>query len=132
MSCEVQITPTYIEDPCGGEVKDVRCVQDSSAYIDLAIVANSNQGDINQAVYNALQASKSTTDELQTQFDEIRTEVDGIIVSSITIPNDINIASALNEGKLRYYVSGNNSYLDICMKIGASSYQWTNILQQNY
>jgi hypothetical protein len=71
MICNAEIVPTYSEDLCGGEKKDARCVIDNSVYIDLGIEINSNQQDINQAVYNALQASKTTTDELQLQIDDL-------------------------------------------------------------
>lgn len=69
--CKTYIPTPLIEDLCNGEVKDARCVQDENAYIDLGLPSNSNQGDINQAVYNALQASKTTTDELQLQIDDV-------------------------------------------------------------
>lgn len=71
--CKTYIPTPQIVDICGGEIKDAKCVIDENAYIDLGIEADSNQGDINQAVYNALQASKTTTDELQLQIDEIPT-----------------------------------------------------------
>jgi hypothetical protein len=125
MECTTYIIPTILPDDCGGERKDAKCIIDENVYIDLGIEANSSQQDINQSVYNALQASKTTTDELQIQVDEI-------VSQSIIIPNDISIASALNEGKLRYYVSGNNSYLDICMLTGIGTYSWVNILQNNF
>lgn len=70
MSCKVEIVPIYEEDPCGGEKIDTRCITEKSAFLDLGIESNSNQQEINQAVYNALQASKTTTNELQQQIDD--------------------------------------------------------------
>lgn len=70
-NCKTYIPTPQIVDECNGEIKNARCVIDNSVYLDLGIEANSNQEDINQAVYNALQASKTTTDELQQQIDNL-------------------------------------------------------------
>ena len=48
------------------------------------------------------------------------------------IPNNTDIASSSNAGSFRYYVSGNNSYVDMCMQTGASTYEWINIVQNNW
>jgi len=40
--------------------------------------------------------------------------------------------SAANVGTMRYRVSGNNSYIDIIMQDGATSYTWVNIVQKNW
>lgn len=46
---------------------------------------------------------------------------------------DTNVTpSASNVGTMRYRVSGNNSYIDIIMQDGASSYTWVNIVQKNW
>jgi hypothetical protein len=58
--------PVLETDPCNGERVSVGCVTDSSTYVDLGIEPNSNQGEINQAIYNALQSNKSAIDSLQT------------------------------------------------------------------
>lgn len=50
----------------------------------------------------------------------------------VEIVTDSSIASNLNEGKLKYYLIGNNSYVDICMKTGLSEYTWVNITQNNW
>jgi hypothetical protein len=52
--------------------------------------------------------------------------------ATVLIPNDATVASASNVGKFRYYTSGNNSYVDMCMQTGASTYAWTNITQNNW
>lgn len=46
--------------------------------------------------------------------------------------NNTEAASALNVGGLRYRTSGNNSYIDVCMQIGASTYSWVNIIHYNW
>jgi hypothetical protein len=40
--------------------------------------------------------------------------------------------SASNVGTMRYRVSGNNSYIDVIMQDGATSYTWVNIVQKNW
>jgi len=45
----------------------------------------------------------------------------------IQCADDADAASADKVGTTRYRVSGNNSYLDMCMQIGASTYDWINI-----
>lgn len=46
---------------------------------------------------------------------------------------DTNVTpGAANVGTMRYRVSGNNSYIDIIMQDGASSYTWVNIVQKNW
>tara|TARA_R110000824_G_scaffold271961_1_gene460435 strand:- start:575 stop:1783 length:1209 start_codon:yes stop_codon:yes gene_type:complete len=47
--------------------------------------------------------------------------------SSIQSGNNTAAASALLAGSQRYYVSGNNSYVDVCMQTGATTYAWVNI-----
>ena len=50
----------------------------------------------------------------------------------IRMANDTGTPSASNVGTLRYYTSGNNSYVDMCMQTGASTYAWVNIVQNNW
>jgi hypothetical protein len=40
--------------------------------------------------------------------------------------------TALTVGTMRYRVSGNNSYVDMVMQDGATSYAWVNIVQKNW
>jgi len=55
-------------------------------------------------------------------------DVDG----GVRIADDASIASATNVGTLRYRTSGNNSYVDMCMQTGASTYAWVNIVQNTW
>lgn len=42
------------------------------------------------------------------------------------------VPSASNVGTMRYRVSGNNSYVDMIMQDGATTYTWVNIVQKNW
>ena len=50
----------------------------------------------------------------------------------VQIANDTDAASADKVGTLKYYVSGNNSYVDMCMQTGPTAYAWVNITQNNW
>lgn len=52
--------------------------------------------------------------------------------SSIQVSDDSNSAASSNVGAIRYRVSGNNSYIDMVMQTGASTYAWINIVQNNW
>jgi hypothetical protein len=47
--------------------------------------------------------------------------------STIQISDSSETASSSLAGSLRYRTDSNNSYLDMCMQTGASSYSWVNI-----
>jgi len=55
-------------------------------------------------------------------------DVDG----GVKIGDDTDTASANKVGTLRYRTSGNNSYVDMCMQTGATTYAWINIVQNNW
>lgn len=55
-------------------------------------------------------------------------QIDG----GVQISDDTDIASASKVGTIRYRTSGNNSYADMCMQTGATTYAWINIVQNNY
>lgn len=55
-------------------------------------------------------------------------QVDG----AVQVANDTDVASADKVGALRYYTSGNNSYVDMCMQTGATTYAWVNVVQNNW
>jgi len=54
------------------------------------------------------------------------------VSGSVKMGNDSDAASAGKAGALRYRVSGNNSYVDMCMRTGATTYAWVNIVQNNW
>ena len=54
-------------------------------------------------------------------------------VNGAVIVKDLNTAASSSyAGGLRYRVSGNNSYVDMCMQTGATTYAWVNIVQNNW
>ena len=55
-------------------------------------------------------------------------DVDG----GVKIGDDTDTASANKVGTVRYRTSGNNSYVDMCMQTGATTYEWINIVQNNW
>ena len=54
------------------------------------------------------------------------------VAGGIQMADDTATASAAKVGTLKYRVSGNNSYVDMCMQTGASTYVWVNIVQNNW
>ena len=50
----------------------------------------------------------------------------------IKLANDTSFATSSNVGTFRYRTSGNNSYVDMCMQTGASSYAWVNIVTNSW
>lgn len=63
-----------------------------------------------------------------------RFQVNGKIYSnkSIQTSDDTDVASSSNAGSIRYRLNGNNSYIDVVMQTGASTYEWVNIIQNNW
>jgi hypothetical protein len=54
------------------------------------------------------------------------------VAGGIQMADDTATASADKVGTLKYRVSGNNSYVDMCMQTGAATYEWVNIVQNNW
>jgi len=54
------------------------------------------------------------------------------VAGGVQIADDTDAASVNKVGTLKYRVSGNNSYVDMCMQTGATSYAWINIIQNNW
>jgi len=50
----------------------------------------------------------------------------------VQLSNDTASPSAFKVGTFRYRTSGNNSYVDMCMQTGASTYAWVNIVTNNW
>ena len=55
-------------------------------------------------------------------------QVDG----GIQMADDTDTASATKVGTMRYRTLGNNSYVDMCMQTGITTYEWVNIVQNNW
>ena len=49
------------------------------------------------------------------------------VTSSVQVSDDTDTATAANVGAIRYRSDSNNSYMDMCMQTGASTYAWVNI-----
>jgi hypothetical protein len=50
----------------------------------------------------------------------------------VQLANDTASPSAPKAGTFRYYTSGNNSYVDMCMQTGASTWAWVNIVTNSW
>ena len=50
----------------------------------------------------------------------------------VQLANDTAGASASKVGTFRYRTSGNNSYVDMCMQTGASTFAWVNIVTNSW
>jgi len=53
-------------------------------------------------------------------------------VTELIAIDDTHTASINNVGKIRYRVSGTNSYCDMVMQTSANTYAWINIIQNNW
>jgi hypothetical protein len=58
--------------------------------------------------------------------------ITGSLNSTIQLPDTSATPSAANAGSMRYRVSGNNSYVDMVMQTGATTYTWVNIVENNW
>jgi len=85
------------------------------------------------------------TENINTKAEKMRITSDGNVGIGVTAPqsklqvdggiqmaDDTDTASADKVGTLKYRVSGNNSYVDMCMQTGAATYEWVNIVQNNW
>ncbi len=52
--------------------------------------------------------------------------------SSIRVGDNTATPSSSDAGAIRYRVSGNNSYVDVCMRTGNTTYAWVNIVQNQW
>ena len=52
--------------------------------------------------------------------------------SSVQVGNSVVTASATNVGAIRYRADANNSYMDMVMQTGASTYEWVNVVQNTW
>jgi len=61
-------------------------------------------------------------------------QIEGAIAASSSIKVGVNTAPASSSyvGSIRYRSDANNSYVDMCMQTGASTYTWVNILSNNW
>lgn len=62
-------------------------------------------------------------------LDPSSTTVSLKVAGSVQVANNSDVASASNVGSLRYREDLAGSYVDMCMKTGAATYAWVNIVQ---
>lgn len=70
-NCKAEITPIFENDICNRNKINTLCVLDPSTYTELELEANSNQNEVNQAIYQAFLAQKGKTDSLQEELDNL-------------------------------------------------------------
>ena len=92
-----------------------------SSYPQIASVSNDDLFVVSDDASN--DATKSMTVEQITTF---------IRQGRNILSNNTDPASASNVGSLRYREVGNNSYIDLAMRTGASTYVWINIVENNW
>ena len=54
------------------------------------------------------------------------------VAGGVQMADDTDTASADKVGTQRYRADSNNSYVDMCMQTGATTYEWVNIVQNNW
>ncbi len=54
------------------------------------------------------------------------------VSGGVQLANDTAVASGSKVGTFRYRTSGNNSYVDMCMQTGASTFAWVNIVTNSW
>jgi hypothetical protein len=54
------------------------------------------------------------------------------VAGGIKMADDSSTASSANVGTQRYREDASNSYVDMCMRTGSTTYEWVNIVQNNY
>lgn len=103
-----------------GELHNVKDTSNGSSYGDLLMRSGSVWTNTKQ-----LSGSYALTGSLQVQGTVTAT-------SSVQVGDNSATASSTNVGSIRYRTSGNNSYMDMVMQTGASTYEWVNIVQNNW
>ena len=90
--------------------------------------SNASGGDPISAGTPQLYIDSSGDVGIGTTSPKSKLQVDG----GIQLADDSDTASASKVGTFRYRTSGNNSYVDMCMQTGATTYAWVNIVQNNW
>lgn len=76
--CNTYVQVVQTPDLCNGETKPAQCVIDSSLYAELGLEINSNQQQINQAMYLAFINLNSTINLMQIQIDDLQTQINNL------------------------------------------------------
>lgn len=68
------------------------------------------------------------TDTIQEQTTGAGVTITGLKFSDSSISSPV----AADEGKIRYRKDSNNSYCDMVMQTGSSTYAWVNVMTQSW
>ena len=82
----------------------------------------------NKISYNGDNYLNSGNLGIGTFFPQSKLQVNG----GVQLANDTASPSASKVGTFRYRTSGNNSYVDMCMQTGTSTYAWVNIVTNSW
>ena len=88
----------------------------------------SQRADTNTTLYNLNLQPLGGNVGIGTTTPQSKLQVNG----GVQLANDTAAASASKVGTFRYRTSGNNSYVDMCMQTGASTYAWVNIVTNSW
>lgn len=156
MDCITNVEiPQPLTEKCSGIYYSTDCISIPEDNVILDLPEGASQTEVNNALTAALIYKEQQITELQNTAGAGAIIIDGentVVIGSgadanpyiinlnfdITdyqlknIPDDVGIASVLNEGRLRYRTDSNNSYVDMCMKVGVGLYNWINILTNNW
>ena len=92
------------------------------------LVITQNQNESGSSHTEVLRINSTGNVGIGTTDPQSKLQVDG----GVQMADDTDAASASKVGTLRYRTSGNNSYVDMCMQTGATTYEWINIVQNNW
>jgi hypothetical protein len=122
----------FSEDASGSSANSVRAsinlVNEINVYGSTTGLSFSTKGDVAGLPIEAMRINASGKVGIGTTDPQAKLDVDG----GIKMANDLTTASSSNVGTQRYRTNGNNSYVDMCMQTGASTYEWINIVQNNW
>ena len=69
---------------------------------------------------------------ISSNYSYIQTSSKLRVNGSVKVADDTEIPNINSVGSIRYRTSGNNSYVDMMMQTGASTYAWVNIVTNNW
>lgn len=120
-----------IEDPSNIAYGAHYSYNDASSTVEIGGVTNNVLNDCISIARDATRAITINTSEnvgIGTTSPSSKLQVNG----GVQLANDTTSPSATKAGTFRYYTSGNNSYVDMCMQTGASTYAWVNIVTNSW
>lgn len=76
--CNTYVQVIQNTDPCNGETVNALCIIDSNTYPELGISVNSNQQQINSALYLAFFNFNITITSLQNQINNLQIQINNL------------------------------------------------------